>query len=203
MAFVPFANCGQFSLCFEQYGQKMENVFHVQAASPMGVVELSGVSLIIADWWAGNLKAAQAANVTATKIIARALDSLTAPSIEWSGIPLGPAIDTGVPLPGNVTFAVKWFTALGGRSYRGRTYHVGLADGYVTGQSLKGTAVAAFTIAYGHLIADLADEDYTLVVASRFSGKAERTTGVATEVIGCTIDGFLDSQRRRLTGRGN
>jgi hypothetical protein len=42
-----------------------------------------------------------------------------------------------------------------------------------------------------------------MVVVSRFSNKAERPVPVTTVITSAQLDENLDSQRRRLNGRGN
>lgn len=118
-----------------------------------------------------------------------------------TGLPLA-GTGGSVQLPNNVTLCIKWTTENRGRSFRGRTYHVGLTESQVTDNEVVAVAMGQFTTAYGALLTDLATAGWPLVIASRYANNQPRITGVATLVTGFSIDPFIDSQRRRLPGRG-
>jgi hypothetical protein len=47
-----------------------------------------------------------------------------------------------------------------------------------------------------------AGPEFQLVVVSRFANLAQRAQGIKNRVTAVTNDGLMDSQRRRLRGRG-
>lgn len=203
MQFVPVPNAGEFHLIFEYAGQICQNVVHAShGVNPFTEVTLAAVCTSISDWWNTEMKAAVNDSLTLQRIEAFALDSQSAPAIvSVDGLPLT-GTNAGDAFPNNVTCAVKWSTGLRGRSYRGRTYHLGLCRTQADGNILQSGFITTMAGIYAALKTAIESSGDTMVVVSRFHNKAPRTTGIATEIIGVSIDQVLDSQRRRLPGRG-
>jgi len=106
-------------------------------------------------------------------------------------------ITTGDPLPSNCADVISWRTGLSGRSNRGRTYTFGATDAQATG--------SIWTSGYTTLVGNLAAS----LVAYVGPLTCPVTTAVASvkdlemkPITGYIIDSFVDSQRRRLPGRG-
>jgi hypothetical protein len=130
---------------------------------------------------------------------------------------------TGDPFPTNVTIACKLGTGLGGRANHGRLYYVGLTNDQVDSpnfSNLKPGSVTDLNAALGAFRADANVEDVddagngegsTLAVisfiepGSSSGGSAGilRNPATASFVVSFALhDSILDSQRRRLPGRG-
>lgn len=108
---------------------------------------------------------------------------------------------TGAVAAGQAALVTTLRTTSRGRSYRGRNYWPGVAyneiaaDGFTVGSARvtdQQTWVASL-IAAIHT-----DPQRTLVVASRHTGGAPRTTGVTTPVSSFDTNNHLDTQRRRI-----
>lgn len=203
MAFIPVPNTCRVELVFSQEGQFCENVFHVKQAAPFDAAALASVAAAFVSWHGANLKTMQVSTCSLIKIIATALDSESAPGIEYAtGLPVvGTRGNAAMPM--NVTVAVKWLTALRGKSFRGRSYHIGLDDQDVTLSALPPASVSAMRGAYFPLIAATAGWVPGLVVVSYRTNNEDRMTGLASEILDCSVDSTVDSQRRRLPGRGS
>lgn len=108
------------------------------------------------------------------------------------------------PAPLNVTLCVSYRTAQRGRSFRGRTYIAGLALDALSNQNIV-PAIAGGMLAAFQAMRDAASEaDVPLVIVSRYHNKLPRATGLATPVTTVLLrDTVVDSQRRRLPGRGS
>jgi hypothetical protein len=136
-------------------------------------------------------------------IIARSLESETAPAVERSvtgtcGLGASPG------LPGSVAFVITKVTALRGRSFRGRIYHIGLSEADVTGNTVG--VASADSILQGWVqyrtAVETASASNMSVVSCEANG-VPRLIGVATPVTALVLrDNSVDSQRRRLPGRG-
>ena len=86
---------------------------------------------------------------------------------------------------------------------RGRNYIVGLAEDVVSGNSVTPGFAAAVTAAYTALITATGAGPWLWVVVSRYSNGAPRSQGLAQAVNAALLtDTNIDSQRRRLSGRG-
>jgi hypothetical protein len=106
-------------------------------------------------------------------------------------------------LPNNTALVITKRTLQRGRSFRGRIFHPGLTENQVTANQVAGATVSALVAAYENFKGfTLTDGEAVLCVLSRYSGGNARVTGLMTPVENFTSDGFIDSQRRRLPGRG-
>jgi hypothetical protein len=202
MAFVPVVNAARVEMVFDQEGQICENVFHVRGSSPFDYTSLALLAATFKDWHDINLKTIQVTTCALFKILATALDAEDAPSLEYTtGLPV---IGTGGsdPLPMNVTVAVKWLTGFRGRSFRGRSYHVGMSRSDTLFSLMNAASIAPFEAAYNALIALITVPGQDLVVVSYVHNKLPRVEPLCTPIVGAFVEITLDSQRRRLPGRG-
>lgn len=203
MPFIPVPNVIQAELVYNWGGETCENVFHFEpdAGVPLALMPELGAHLI--SWWNTNMR--QWVNVTA-QLVAVKFTDLTAsidPAMDVvTGLPIiGTA--AGDSLPNNVSCVFSKRTILRGRSYRGRIYQIGLSEQHVTANALLATPRDGIKNAYQMLTAfSTAGASWTMVVVSRYQAGAPRAVGVTTNVTSITTDGVIDSQRRRLPGRG-
>lgn len=105
-------------------------------------------------------------------------------------------------LPGQVTFAVKYTTGLTGRSARGRSYIWGLPVTILgTNENMMATGAAqAFADLFAEIPTYVNAEGWNHVVVSRFTGGAQRPSGIYFPITGYGFtDERVDTQRRRLS----
>lgn len=211
--FVPAPNCLRVEVIFKTPGGVAENVYHVQGTG--AVQDLGATALRVIDAFHngetqnGGIIQWRNPSVSLQKIIARDIGTQNGPAWEKDyNVPGGAA---GGPLPDSCTIAVKWTTGLSGRSYRGRTYHVGLNAGDVLNDVLNTTVQSRLLSAYQNMLSLVNQSGWTapgstdaaMVVLSKAHANAWRTQALTTPITGVTFaDAFIDSQRRRLPGRG-
>lgn len=158
------------------------------------------------NWWNVNLKpnvpnTVQLIDVDITDLgpAGRATQTFT-PTVARIGTQASAA------LPNNVAACISLKTDYRGRSFRGRIYHVGLTEIDVTGDQILAAKVTALETAYTALksiTVPTVGTIYTLGVLSYYANKAIRGVPVYTPVTAVLCDTWVDSQRRRLTGRGS
>jgi hypothetical protein len=183
-------------------GQQVESVFHVDSGDPWTVDHLTSMAQLFKDWWNGHIKTIEIEDVSLNSILATDLSTETGASIEYTtGMPI-PGTGSGTALPNNVALAIHWSSGLRGRSYNGRTYHFGLVASMVVGSTMYGPSLTAIEAAYQALLTAVNATADNLCVLSRYHNKAKRTEGIGTEILSLSIDATVDSQRRRLPGRG-
>lgn len=203
MEYIPAPNCASVQMIFSVLGQRVENVYHVRNFSPYLTEDLLLLGNWFIGWWTGNFQEWTPPEVSLVMVVCTALDTQTSPSIE---VTLGlPAVGEGIAYtvaPTNVTCSVRWTTGHRGRSYRGRTFHVGLAKEFITGNTINSTPIGYLQAGYGVLINEENLLPGGLVILSKYANKAPREEAVATPVTGVFVDNTVDSQRRRLPGRG-
>jgi len=106
-------------------------------------------------------------------------------------------------LPSGSCVTVKFSSDLTGRSYRGRNYISGIPQSVVDDNAVIDTFATSLTSAFYALPTMVSGLDCNHVIASHYHNGAPRTTGVTVVVQDYhMVDLFIDSQRRRLSGRG-
>jgi hypothetical protein len=132
------------------------------------------------------------------------LSSQTAPTV--TVVPGTNVLGSGTadPLPNNVALCVSFRTEGRGRSARGRNYISGHAETSLSGNTFNATVSNGIRDAYEELLdATTYTGSWTWVVLSRFEDGVARAAGLVQPVTAVVLtDTTVDSQRRRLPGRG-
>jgi len=106
-------------------------------------------------------------------------------------------------IAGNVALAIKFGTGLSGRSHRGRVYLAGLPENAVTGNEITPTYRTTLVTAVANFAGGVTGiMDAAHVIVSTCQDGAWLTNAEVTPVNSYSADVYVDSQRRRLTGRG-
>lgn len=116
---------------------------------------------------------------------------------------VGSGTNTDEPLPNNVAVCVSASTGKAGRGFHGRFYVAGVPGTSVDGNSVLVSYRTDLEVAFGSLITGEPFSGFLNVVYSQVLDGAPRLAGVATPVLQWSLrDLTVDSQRRRLPGRG-
>lgn len=203
MAFIPTENVAQVEIRYFAAGQQCENTLYFYNPDGVGLAGLIDITDQVGEWWDLHLQPQQAGDVSILEIYGTDLTSSTAPTytnLEKEGM-TGGNTATGM-LPGNATLCVSFRTVGRGRSSRGRNYFVGLPEGAVTQNTVGAGTVSAIEDAYNALIT-FVTPPWQWIVLSRYVDGAPRVEGLIQPVVAALcVDPYVDSQRRRLTGRG-
>ena len=210
MPFVPVLNTALVEVRVLANGQKCENTLWFERNTPFDAEVLAGLAEAVADWWVAECAPTISSGVQLVEVVAT--DQSTATGLQVSFAFPDPTFGDSTPniMPNNVTMAVSFRTALRGRSFRGRNYIIGFTEDQVAGNSFVAGIDAIWVGNYQALIAVGDGAGTAWVVASRFSGvdpdtgqPIPRVAGVTTPITNVVVvDSFVDSARRRLTGRG-
>lgn len=203
--FIPAPNTASIEMIYSLSTEVYENVFHVYKSTPFSLADLQALRAVMDSY--DNTSGKNLRNTAAflTRIRTRALDTPASPLEDYYlPTPRGGTLSgTNLP-PLNVAFCVKLSTGKQGRSQRGRVYFGGLSATQISdpGHVLQGTA-NNMVASLATLMSNLAAAGYTLCITSYRANKAWRSTAQNTAVItAVAVDTALDSQRRRLPGRG-
>jgi len=204
MGFVPFENVIRIEPIFESDFQKCENVLHYLVDETPDEDTAISLAAAYCDWFTTHDTVIFPSSVILTAVKWTIMETQNAPGGEYTtDLPVAGGLVQNA-LPNNVSVAIRLLTQYRGRSYRGRIFHVGLTNTMVDLNRLTPAMVTNFTTSYSDLITLPTDVGpAVLAVASRVSGGVERAQGVATPVIDIQVDSTVDSQRRRLPGRGS
>lgn len=202
--YIPVENVLQANLRFTVDGQQCENVLNFEYPRSEFSTSASQIGNNIETVLWAQLRAFIAAGCEFREVYMVDLTSQDGP-VQTYDITINPngAVLTEA-VPNNVTFCVTHRTQSRGRSFRGRSYVVGIAEGLVLNSSIGPVGVAGIVGAFEALRVACQTDGLPLVVVSRFANGAPRLAGVATPVTECvSVDNVVDSQRRRLPGRGS
>lgn len=201
--FVPFNNTIKLEALFLYDNQYVENVHNFIVDETPNLDTAISLAEAYKAWWNDRLKAQMPNNLSLNVIKCSIMENANDPAVEYTtGLPLVGSIGA-TTLPNNCTVAVKWTTGFRGRSYQGRTYHIGIKNSDAGASRITGAFQTILLTAYSDLMTLTVDVGPArLGIASRVAGKVVRNIGVITPVENVFVDTTIDSQRRRLPGRG-
>lgn len=213
MPFVPVPNTVELESVFMLDGQIVEitNYFFKDAVTtPADLAEL-------ADAWSVTIKdhllPFLANSLALLRIVAKVIDAADGiVFVSTLGLPAN-GLDNSEAVPSNVAATLSFRTGVSGRSFRGRNYLPGIPSAAVAVNTLSTDFTNGVAAAYSAMFDDIEGIGYTPVVVSRYSGftlvdgkkvPTPRVSGLATAITShFFVDRTVDSQRRRLPGRGN
>lgn len=210
MTFVPVLNAVEAELIYRYDGQKCENTLWFQYDHSPDATELTDLASALKTWWVGAFGTNLVPSLVMNMIKITDQSIATGLGIEYTtGLPVA-GTASGDGMPGGTAACISFNTGLRGRSARGRNYVMGMPKSVTTLSTLDSGWMAAITGAYNALPAALPTPGPQWVVASRFSGvdpltgdPIPRVTGITNVILSAAFaDNSVDSQRRRLIGRG-
>lgn len=204
MAFIPVPDTVMAELRMAINGQQVENTLYFQKEGGWNVPGATQLANDLLVWWTTLLSVQLSEQLVLREVTVSDLNvvdsfqvTVPAPTPNPSGGVVGEAE------PNNVSLTVSFRTGLRGRSFRGRNYVVGIPKEKTLNSQVISTFSAYMQGSYQGIPSAITLSGGTWVVASRFHANAPRVTGVSTPVTAVVVvDDFVDSQRRRLPGRG-
>lgn len=204
MPFVPAPNIVQVQIRATKDSQFVENRIHVNCFHEPTAADLAliagGVETAVRTSWVDDLPG----DVTLREVYVKSLH-------EENGIEFTAAFPTnttgavvGDPLPNHVTACISLRSGQVGRSARGRMYWLGLTEPQVQGNNLTASTMAALVVDVNEVYNVFFNNGFRWVIVSYQSGGIPRPGGPVYFIVNGIIftDSTVDSQRRRLPGRG-
>lgn len=201
MAFIPVTNTMKVDFIYHIGTTFATNTLYVGASTAPDSAVVQLVATYAAAWWNDHVKPLQPSTVALDHVEVR---DLTLADSWYGSATVTPNTGTkaGTILPMNATLAVKFSSGKAGRSYRGRNFWIGLCEGDVEGDFVSQSTRDAIQAAYLAWSAEVGDHDHFWYIVSRQHNNVQRTSGERSFVTGVSIESTVDSQRRRLAGRG-
>jgi len=209
LAFQPCPETAELRLVASFNGVTAESVMHCRISATPDSTEMTDVLNVYHDWVTGVYASSSSQDLLLETAIVTDLNvegGLQATS-DLSGLNglVGSAVKTNQDC-----FCVKLLTGHAGRSFRGRQYVIAVPfTDYLDQNHLTSTAVSKWVDCYNALREDLNTASHPLGVLSRYSKDVvptpphKRTNGLLTDVTSiAATDNIIDSQNRRLPGRG-
>lgn len=217
MPFIPAENTARVTVVMDLHDQIVTNTFYVRKDTAWDEPGLTNLANLAIAWWNDHLAPNLSQNIILTKVQVRDMSIADGLAVELAA-PANSGGDVLNPaMPGNVALAVKFVTGFSGRNKQGRNFVAGLPENAQEGNEVTLNVRDLLLDAYEALRGDLEDADLELVVASFYDGTALVTHpdgtitrepvarpggALLTPVRSFTAGVELDSQRRRLSGRG-
>lgn len=191
-------------MTFLKNSQIVQNVFAVAATHPLTSADATAIKDTVEAWITSTLQAVQSTDVRYMSLTVRDPNP-NGPRYDFAGDnTLG--IDNSGPLPNEVTFALKKASALSGRKFRGRFYHIGVTAGMLSPSDkniLTATAVFALVSTYEALKTALATAGFPMQIIQRnYTTDPPSLQSMVPVLSILATDSVVDSQRRRGPGRG-
>jgi hypothetical protein len=204
MTFVPAANTLEARMRFVWGTQLAENTLYFQGSAGVTTTLATTLGNNLINWWNTHFKAPSPTNFGLNQVYITDLTSQTSFTVTvTTGLPsLGSS--TVESLPFNCAMCISFRSANRGRSGRGRNYVGGLTEADQASSVIVSSRVTGAVTSYQQLIgAGTFTPGLQFVIVSRFQNKLPRPSALVQPVINVlAVDSIIDSQRRRLQGRG-
>jgi hypothetical protein len=205
--FVSILNVAQVNIRAVIDQQRVQNTLYFRSTEPgLAVLPLGALAASMESWWETNARPILPPEYSYREVYVVDQTSATAPTATSSAASGWVGTRTfGGPMPNNASIAVSFRSLLRGRAYRGRNYWPLLNKNDVAGNLVSQPFVNLITLLYDLLLpfGGATPSGWEWVVVSRTLNKLPRAQGIATPVTDVLItDRTVDSQRRRLPGRG-
>jgi len=206
MAYQPVNATAMVELVYTYAGQTCENTLYWRhAATAWSLSELAGLTEFHRAWWIAEMAPFTSSTVALVRVDATDLSDQFGIKYQQTVSPIAPGAVAGQALPNNCTIATTFATQNRGRSFRGRNYFVGLAESQVelnvVDETTRDGIIAAYTLLIGPGVGP--DGSQWVVVSRTVNGVVQMPTALTTYVTAVRhADFIVDSQRRRLPGRG-
>lgn len=215
MPFVPVPDVVAIDVIYDWDGQIVENTLYYKKTAP-SEIEIGSLLDVVTAYIRDEIMPLLTELISLVRVVGTLLDAVDAFTVtNTDDLPQPGAILTATAksFPGNVTMAVSFRTAAAGRSGRGRNYVPGLVDLRDGNSLLDATYAGQVVTKWAGLRAIASEDGWEQVVVSRYSGftivdgkkvPTPRAEGVTHNVTSTILtDRTIDSQRRRLPGRGS
>lgn len=166
--------------------------------------EVQTLAQVLSQAWVNNILPQLPSQVTLEMVTTRDITQQGGPVSEYSGDAGEPGMLVGNLLPNSNTIAVSFRTGFAGAANRGRNYWAALMESEVTDSTVAGTKINLIIAAYAALSgAGTIMPGWQWAVISR-KLVPPLIVGRALPIVSVVVtDSVVDSQRRRLPGRGN
>lgn len=204
MAFVPAPNLVSVEFRTTWAGQQCENRINVDLLTAPTAANVAALAVACEQWWEDNVVDITPTNLALREVFVRDQSQLNGFAAVASPTGALPGTLISPSLPNNVTICASIRTLFTGRSARGRWYWQGLTEDQVTDNTVSSGRLTDIDSALTNLASVIANLSHFWVIASYVSGGVPRPGGPVYFVVDQVVfvDSIVDSQRRRLPGRG-
>lgn len=202
MPFIPAAGVAELAVVSVMANAKAINVFHMDfgTSGPLTPADLVKAANDVGSSFVTNLEVPLSSDVGVLEVRARDLTTQFGAGVvvPWTG---NGGTGAATPLPPGSSVVVTWTTGFVGRSFRGRSFLMGLPEGLADEEGrIAGATHTTLVGAAGDFIQDLSPGTLSaaqLSICSKFTANAPRGAALVTPVIDRQVRVHIHSQRRR------
>jgi len=176
--------------------RQIVNTFHVEKVGAWAFTDLVTLASAVKTWWDTYYKPMLPTVYSLAQIQCRVYNPSAPLAYDLNVAPGDAGTRAVTAEAGNVTLSMSERTGLAGRKFRGRMYLAGLGEPDVSTVDTVSSAVVALA---ANAMANLITGG---LPSGNFLTLFHRNTNTFTDVIAYVIENIVDSQRRRLPGRG-
>lgn len=204
MAYVPVPNVAQVEVRASFLGEQVENVYHFQFTD--GTIDFLALQALVdavgAAWITEMLPQLQG-NYTLREVYGVDLTTVSGPAATYVAPASSDGALSGDPATGATCLCISLRTAKRGRGFRGRKYICGLRDIDIQGNVMLTGPATALLAAHNDFITAVETGTWSFGIVHRFENGVSLAEGEFNAVLSqLLVDFNIDSQRRRLAGRG-
>lgn len=187
----------QITVWWSDLGGQHSNVFSYKSATQPGPIDVNGIAAAFWTYIATAFKNCLGSSRNVDRIECRT---------RWTGVNYAgvfyptqpqPGALAGDPSPGNVAVCAAYKSGARGRRYNGRSFMGGMTEALTSGDVVSSGQILALNTLEGLILS------FTNSGALPMSFSVASVRGlILTNILKFVIDAVVDSQRRRLTGRG-
>jgi len=201
--FVPAPMTMMVEVRMQLDGQHIENTLHFRHDTDIGAADAAALHTLVDNWWETLIRPQVSVNLTLHEFYMTDLTTQTSPTYSFPRTPPLAGQMTGECAPNNVSLCVSLRTNARGRSARGRNYLPGIPISVLTLSEVTTVWSSAIEAAYDSLRASTSASPWVMCIVSKRADKVWRPTALIQPVTAVIVlDNVVDSQRRRLPGRG-
>jgi len=196
-------NVCKVSLIFARDVREAINTFHVDRAGGWSLADMANLATRVHTWYSTYYKQCIPTNIALQVISLRVYNPVAPLAYDLPISPGEAGTRTGTAEAANVTITMSERTGLAGRAFRGRMYVPGISENdALANDTASSVLTSLLSTAMAQLIVALFNAPEVMAVFHRPHIPPHVLDNTATQVLTYVIENVLDSQRRRLPGRG-
>lgn len=191
------------ALMFTRDTRNLVNTLHFTKSAGWNLASMTVLAQDLKNWWSTIYRASIPPAVALSQIQIRLLDPTNPLAVDLPVIPTIAGTRAGSPDAGNVSVTLSERTGLAGRAHRGRIYAPSLMETDVSDtDTLASVTVTSLANAIANLIFGFSTNSAFPVIFHRPGLIPKPLDNAFDLVTSYVLENIIDSQRRRLPGRG-
>jgi len=195
-------NVCRVNMVFQRDTREFMNTFHIENGTEWNLVDMATLAEDFVAWWTNHYRLAMPTAVELVQVQVRKYKPEAPLAYDREVSPPIAGGRANPPAPGNATLTMSFRTGLAGRRFRGRVYVPSLEDGTISDNDTVLSTIVNLISSAG---AELLFSALTNGALGVFHAPKEVPTpfdNTITQVLSGVVEDLVDSQRRRLPGRG-